>query len=64
MSKQAASVFDDAAEAFVEPAEVALVEVDVPQAVVDRFEADVLLHQGMTDGHAVRLPPDAAIATD
>ena len=43
--------------------EAAVKEVDVPQAVVDRLEPDVFLHECMTDRHAVCMPANPAVAT-
>ena len=51
-------------DAFVKPAEAAGEEEHVPKAIIDRFNADVLLKQGVTDGHAVGVPADAAVAAD
>src|SRR3972149_2801128 len=64
VTEEASSVIDDPAAAFVEAPEAAVVKVDVPEAVVDRFEADVLLQQSVADGHAVAMPADAAVAAD
>src|SRR3970282_1910918 len=64
VTEEASSVIDDPAAAFVEAPEAAVVKVDVPEAVVDRFEADVLLQQSVADGHAMAMPADAAVAAD
>ncbi len=49
---------------FMEATEFDGSEIDFPEAVIDLFEADVLLCQQMADVDPVRVPADAAVATD
>ncbi len=43
---------------LVQPAEVERAEVDVPEPIVDFFEADVLFGQDVTDVDPTRVPAD------
>jgi len=54
----------DAVFAFHEPAEPDRTEVHVPEVIVNRFEADVLLHEQVADADPAFVPADAAVATD
>ena len=62
MPEGAAAVIDDASAAFVEAAQPALMVVDIPQPIIDGFEAKILLQHGMADRHAVARPANAAVA--
>jgi hypothetical protein len=39
-------------------------EIDIPEAVIDFLEADVLLSEEMADVNPTGVPTDAAVATD
>ena len=49
---------------FIHPSEFQRSEVDVPDPVIDFFEADVLTGECMGDADPAMLPPNAAVATD
>jgi hypothetical protein len=49
---------------FMEATEFDGSEIDFPEAVVDLFEADVLLSEEMADVDPAGVPTDAAVATD
>ncbi len=50
--------------AFVEPPQAERSEVEIPFAIIDLGEADVLLAQGLTDIDPLLVPADAAVAAD
>ena len=49
---------------FVESAEFEGTEVDIPEVVVDFFEANVLATQGLSDVDPIAIPPDASVVAD
>ena len=55
-----AEVIDDATDVLVETTEPDRSEEDVPQAVVDRFEADIEFREQVTHVHPAIHPPGAA----
>jgi hypothetical protein len=61
---ESSAIIDDAAAAFIEAPKATLVKRDIPEAIVDRFKADVLLDEGVTHGHAVVLPANSPVAAD
>jgi hypothetical protein len=50
--------------ALVEPAKQHRAEVKIPDSVVDLFQADVLVDEGMTDVQPPALPADPAVSAD
>ena len=55
---------EDAAFVFNKPSQPNGSEVDIEEAVVDLFEADIVASQEAADGHAVRVPADASVGAD
>jgi hypothetical protein len=47
MAKQAAAVVNDPTASLIKASQPALIKIDIPESVVDRFEADVFLDQSM-----------------
>jgi len=63
MTKPSAAVIDDPAAPFIKASQPTLIKVDVPESVVDRFEANVFLDEGMAHRDALMPPANAAVAT-
>ncbi len=64
MSGLSAVVVFDVSLLFMKATEFDGSEIDFPEAVIDLFEADVLLSEKMADVDPAGVPTDAAVATD